>query len=147
MLTEGGYGLVIVTNQPAWAKGKTTKKNLLAVHEAVVDAVMSKGGKVLSSHICFHKAEDNCTCRKPKTGLLEEAFRSNYGSTREGSWMVGDGLTDIEAGASAGVRTAFLGARKCGMCQIMMEKGLNPDFWGPSLREFAEYILRNKKRS
>jgi len=147
MLTKGGYGLVIVTNQPAWAKGKTTQKNLLAVHEAVVNAVISKGGKVLSSYICFHKAEDNCACRKPKTGLLEEAFRSNNGSTRESSWMVGDGLTDIEAGASAGVRTAFLGVRKCDMCQIMTEKGSNPDFWGPSLMEFSEYILRNKKRS
>jgi len=145
MLVEGGYGLAIVTNQPAWAKGKTTQKNLLAVHEAVVNAVISKGGKVLSSHICFHKAEDNCDCRKPKTGLLEEAFISNHGSTKEGSWMVGDGLTDIEAGASAGVRTAFIGARKCDMCQIMMEKGLKPDFWGSSLMEFAEYILRNKK--
>lgn len=145
MLVEGGYGLAIVTNQPAWAKGKTTHKNLLAVHEAVVNAVISKGGKILSSHICFHKAEDNCACRKPRTGLLEEAFISNHGSTKEGSWMVGDGLTDIEAGASAGVRKAFIGARKCDMCQIMMEKGLKPDFWGASLMEFTEYILGNKK--
>lgn len=145
MLTREGYGLAIVTNQPAWAKGKTTKKNLVLVHEAVVNAVISKGGKVSSSHICFHRAEDNCACRKPKTGLLENAFNSNESSTREGSWMVGDGLTDIEAGASAGLKTAFIGTRKCDMCQIMMEKGLKPDFWGSSLMEFAEYILHINK--
>src|SRR5713101_5169445 len=54
-LTQAGYGVAIVTNQPAWAKKKTTRRNLEAVHEAVLAGVTRLGGRVLSSHICFHR--------------------------------------------------------------------------------------------
>ncbi|MGK5086328.1 HAD hydrolase-like protein [Bdellovibrionota bacterium FG-2] len=80
---------------------------------------------IQSSHICFHRSEDQCACRKPKTGLLEAAIEAHGGpaylkeifATGEnhllrasGLWMVGDGVTDIQAGASLGISTAFNGA-------------------------------------
>src|ERR1700722_17071549 len=76
LLTRAGFGIAIVTNQPAWAKNKTTRRNLELVHETITRAVQETGGTILSSHICFHRAEDGCECRKPRVGLLREAIAS-----------------------------------------------------------------------
>ena len=80
-LMDLGYGLAIVTNQPSAAKKKTTRANLEAVHRRVLSEAQREGGRILSSHICFHRAEDDCLCRKPRTGLLEEAWQANPGLT------------------------------------------------------------------
>jgi D-glycero-D-manno-heptose 1,7-bisphosphate phosphatase len=141
-LTEAGYTLAIVTNQPAAAKHKTTRASLEAVHEAVLARVTSAGGRVHSSHICFHKAEDGCDCRKPRTGLLREALAQNPDCDPRRSWMVGDGVTDIQAGQALGLRTAFLGPRKCDACKILAEKELHPLYWGAYLSDFAAHLLR-----
>ena len=82
-LNEAGFGVAIVSNQPSAAKGKTTRQNLDAVNEAVLDEIAKAGGTILSSHLCFHRAEDRCPCRKPRTGLLEEAFKKNSAYPRE----------------------------------------------------------------
>jgi D-glycero-D-manno-heptose 1,7-bisphosphate phosphatase len=132
-----GYGLCIATNQPSAAKGKTTRANLEAVHARVVREVEAQGARILSSHICFHRSEDRCACRKPKPGLLEAAFAANPTAEREGSWMVGDGVTDVEAGQALGLRTAFIGARRCDACRML--QGPQPTFWG-SLAAFADFL-------
>jgi histidinol-phosphate phosphatase family protein len=140
-LSAAGYGLAVVTNQPAAAKGKTTARNLAAVHETVVARAGRAGWRILSSHVCFHRAEDGCGCRKPRTGLLEEALAWHPGHPREGAWMVGDGVTDVQAGAALGLHTAFLGPRKCDACNLLGDRGLTPTWWGPDLRSFADYLL------
>lgn len=134
------FGLAIVTNQPAAAKGKTTHKNLLSAHEKVVTLVEEKGAKILSSHICFHRAEDLCSCRKPKTGLLEDAFNSNPTYSREGSWMIGDGVTDIQAGKALGLNTAFIGSKKWDIRRVFADADLEPTLWVENLKEFLEII-------
>jgi D-glycero-D-manno-heptose 1,7-bisphosphate phosphatase len=136
-LARLGYTLCIATNQPAAAKGKTTLANLEAVHARVVREVEAGGARIASSHLCFHRAEDHCPCRKPKTGLLEAAFAANPGATREGSWMVGDGVTDVEAGQALGLSTAFIGKRRCDACGIL--ERTPPSFFG-SLTAFAELL-------
>jgi histidinol-phosphate phosphatase family protein len=143
-LTAEGYGLAIVTNQPAAAKKKTTRINLERVHEKILAGVTRLGGRILSSHICFHRAEDGCSCRKPRTGLLEAALAQRPAQERNGAWMVGDGVTDVQAGAALGLRTAFLGPRKCDACKILSRCELNPTWWGPDLAAFTAYLLNHQ---
>jgi histidinol-phosphate phosphatase family protein len=163
-LTAAGFTLAIVSNQPAAAKNKTTRANLEAVHDTVLSRASQLGGRIASSHICFHRAEDGCTCRKPKPGLLREALARWIADCRteaeglrafrdpsicnlhsaicnEPVWMVGDGITDIQAGAALGLRTGFLGPRKCDACKVFRERGLSPTWWGADLREFADHVL------
>ena len=102
-LTWAGFGLAIASNQPASAKGKTTRAELQAVHAAVVLEATARGGVILSSHICYHRAEDACTCRKPATGLLADVFAQHAGYDRAASWMVGDRASDVLAGAAFGL--------------------------------------------
>lgn len=132
-----GFGLCIATNQPAAAKGKTTFANLHAAHARVVEIAQSQGARILSSHLCLHRAEDACDCRKPKTGLLKAAFEANPTAEPAGSWMVGDGVTDIEAGRTYGLKTAFIGTRRCDACRIL--ELTPPDYWG-SLAELTSWL-------
>jgi D-glycero-D-manno-heptose 1,7-bisphosphate phosphatase len=138
-LTQAGFLLAVVTNQPASAKNKTTRQNLEAVHDAVLQGACRLGGRIASSHVCFHKSEDGCSCRKPKPGLLLDAL-AHQGSGRD-AWMVGDGITDVQAGLALGLRTAFLGPRKCDACKIFRQHDLAPDWWGPDLPAFADELL------
>lgn len=114
-----GYLTAIATNQPSAAKGKTTQANLEAVQGEVIRLIESAGGTVINSQICFHKAEDGCECRKPKPGMLLEILRPFPQSIKASSWMVGDGITDVEAGNLAGLLTAFVGSKHCSNCRIM----------------------------
>jgi D-glycero-D-manno-heptose 1,7-bisphosphate phosphatase len=141
LLTHASFGIAIVTNQPAAAKKKTTWRNLEAVHAAVLARATSAGGRVLSSHVCFHRAEDRCDCRKPRTGLLRAAFAAHPDHDPGRSWMAGDGVTDVQAGAALGLRTAFLGPRKCDACKVFEGTGALLDFWGPDLPAFAAYLI------
>ena len=144
-LTEAGWILSVVTNQPAWAKGKTTRANLEATHEAVLQRVQAEGGRIESSFMCLHRSEDGCPCRKPRPTMLLQALE-RHRVPAERAWMVGDGVTDVQAGAAAGVRTAFLGPAKDDARRIFHDRGLVPDFWGSRLDELVRF-LENEPRA
>jgi D-glycero-D-manno-heptose 1,7-bisphosphate phosphatase len=141
-LTRAGFGLVVASNQPAAAKGKTTRAELEAAHAAVLAAATAEGGVVLSSHICFHRAEDGCACRKPATGLLEEAFARHPDCARAGSWMVGDRAPDVLCGAAFGLETAYLGDVDSAEYATLAARAVRPSFHGRDLRDFAQFLLR-----
>jgi D-glycero-D-manno-heptose 1,7-bisphosphate phosphatase len=140
-LTAAGFGLVIASNQPAWAKGKTTRADLEAAHAEVLRRATAAGGVILSSHICFHRAEDACRCRKPAIGLLEEAFARHADYPRDASWMVGDRAPDILAGAAFGLHTALLAEPGSPEAGELAAWGLRPSFQGRDLRDFARFLL------
>ncbi|MBI5496800.1 MAG: HAD-IIIA family hydrolase [Deltaproteobacteria bacterium] len=145
-LHEAGYLLSVVTNQPSAAKGKTTRANLEAVHARVLEVVTAGGARIHSSHVCFHRAEDGCACRKPRPGMLEDALRAS-GVPASAAWMVGDGVTDVEAGRAAGTRTGFIGPRKCDACRVLADRGLEPDWWGEDLGGFVDALLVGVRRA
>jgi D-glycero-D-manno-heptose 1,7-bisphosphate phosphatase len=140
-LTRAGYRLAVASNQPAFAKGKTSLDNLRRVHERVLELAESEGAVVSSSHLCFHRAEDACACRKPKPGLLLEALAGPPSALAERSWMVGDRATDVLAGTAAGVRTALLGDAAGRERGILLSMAIRPSFHGADLQEFTDYLL------
>ena len=144
-LSEGGYAVCIVSNQPANAKGKTTRENLERVHERVLKLAQAAGGKIDASFICFHKSEDNCACRKPKTGLLEAALKRYPDITRSDIWMVGDGVPDVQAGTALRLQTAYLGPEKSDAHRIFVEARCLPSIWEESLASFVNRLLKKEK--
>jgi len=139
-LTRAGFGLAIASNQPAAAKGKTTRAELQAVHAAIVLEATGAGGVILSSHICYHRAEDACTCRKPATGLLAEAY------DLASSWMVGDRAPDVIAGAAFGVQTALVGDVAREEREQLVARDLTPTFQGRDLRDLAAHLGVSDRR-
>jgi len=140
-LTQAGFGLAIASNQPAWAKGKTTRADLEAAHAEVLRVATAAGGVILSSHICYHRAEDACACRKPALGLLEEAFARHAQYDRASSWMVGDRAPDVLAGAAFGLQTALLADADSPELADLAARAVRPSFQGRDLRDFARFLL------
>lgn len=139
-LTKMGYMLAIVTNQPAATQGKTTKENLQAIHDVVVGKLENAGARIAGSYICFHRKEEKCDCRKPKPALLEKALK-DIGADPEKSWMVGDALTDVQAGKAANIKTAYLGPTKKEHIRVFEEHEVSlPDLWCSSLSDFVSKL-------
>lgn len=138
-LTDAGYGLAIATNQPAAAKGKTTRDALEGAHALILAESQREGGRILSSHICWHRSEDGCPCRKPKTKLLEDALAQHAEFDRAESFMVGDRGTDILAGAAAGLKTALLTDEA--LETVLPDAFVRPTFHGVDLRDFQRWLL------
>ena len=148
-LTAAGFGVVVASNQPAAAKGKTTRGELEAAHAAIVRDAQAAGGVILSSHICYHRAEDGCVCRKPGTGLLADAFARHPERRPAESWMVGDRAVDVLAGVAFGLRTAYLGDATLAIHEnewaTLAARGVRPSFCGTDLRDFVEFLLRGSR--
>ena len=145
-LTAAGFGLVIASNQPASAKGKATRAELDAVHAEVLRQAQVAGGVILGSHLCFHRAEDGCECRKPRTGLLVEAFARHPRRRPAASWFAGDRATDVLAGAAFGLQTALVTDAVAEELAALAGKGVTPTFVGDDLRAFADHVLSGSRR-
>jgi histidinol phosphatase-like enzyme len=108
---------------------------------------LGKKGAVLDGEFyCLHhprakvaRLKAVCDCRKPEPGLLIEAAEALNIDLNK-SWMIGDGLTDIEAGKKAGCRTILLGKIKCELCRLMDETGASPDFVAADLLEATRIV-------
>ncbi len=102
LLRAAGYLLIVVTNQPDVARGKTSKKSVEALNISLqerlpIDAIFP----------CYHDDSDHCNCRKPKPGLLLAAAQK-FNVNVAMSYMVGDRWRDIEAGLAVGCKTFFV---------------------------------------
>jgi D-glycero-D-manno-heptose 1,7-bisphosphate phosphatase len=103
LLKEGGYLLIVVTNQPDVARGWVSREAVDAVNGKLKELI-----EVDDILACFHTEKDQCECRKPRPGMLLEAAR-NYKIDLSSSWMIGDRYSDVEAGISAGCKTILIG--------------------------------------
>jgi D-glycero-D-manno-heptose 1,7-bisphosphate phosphatase len=142
-LTDAGYALAIASNQPAFAKGKTSLEALRQVQQRVLAEVQSAGAVISSSHLCFHRKEDGCACRKPQPGLLLEALAQQPDLDRKACWMVGDRATDVLAGVAAGVQTALLGDTSGQERLSLATNAVQPVFCGSDLRDFCRFVLED----
>lgn len=107
LLNRAGFSVIVVSNQRCIAKGLMTVADLEKMHERMIDFLARTGATVDGIHYCPHELEQSCNCRKPAPGMLLDAARS-HGIELSASWMIGDSDIDIEAGKSAGCKTARL---------------------------------------
>ena len=85
-------------------------------------------------YFCPHDIEDNCSCRKPKPGMLLKAAKDlNIDLAK--SYIIGDGSGDILAGQSAGCKTIFLGSS-----ELAKEWRIKPDFITENFSRILEYL-------
>jgi D-glycero-D-manno-heptose 1,7-bisphosphate phosphatase len=103
-LTEAGYRIVIVTNQRPVAWGIIDGEDLDRIHEDIQAAIEEVGGRVDAFRSCRDGFFDECACGKPEPGMLVSAAEE-LGLASEGSWMVGDKPSDVEAGRRFGADT------------------------------------------
>lgn len=117
-INESGYLAIVVTNQPVIARGEVSIEELDMIHNKLETLLGDKGAYIDALYYCPHHPDKGfageraeykivCDCRKPKPGMLIEAA-DDYNIDLRQSWMIGDGINDVEAGKAAGCRTAYI---------------------------------------
>lgn len=118
MFNQMGWLVIVVTNQPVIARGELTLKGLDNIHCKMETLLGRRGAYVNAIYFCPHHPEKGfpgecaeykieCTCRKPKPGMLLEAAE-RFHIDLASSWMAGDNERDMKAGELAGCHTAGL---------------------------------------
>ena len=102
---DQGWLLVVISNQPDAAKGKTTREALDETHRELLRRIDDSPD--MTFYYCFHSREERCACRKPGLSFVKDAA-AVYDIDLANSWFVGDSDTDIECGRNAGCRTALI---------------------------------------
>jgi D-glycero-D-manno-heptose 1,7-bisphosphate phosphatase len=103
-LSEAGFALVLVTNQAGIGLGYFKHEDFYQVNRAMFKAMAPSGAGLDKIFYCPHGVNDGCSCRKPKTGMIERGFEE-LELIREESWMIGDLISDIQAGKKANLKT------------------------------------------
>ncbi|MDB4962304.1 MAG: gmhB [Myxococcales bacterium] len=98
---QTSYKLVIISNQSGIARGKITEAEAEAVHARVIELFAASGVTFAGSYYCPHAPDAGCRCRKPAPGMLLDAA-AELGLDLATSVMVGDKVSDLEAGRAAG---------------------------------------------
>jgi D-glycero-D-manno-heptose 1,7-bisphosphate phosphatase len=120
-LQAAGMRLAIVTNQQGIGLGYYTVQDFIAVNQRLLRELGARGVRISKIYFCPHSLGEQCSCRKPATGMIVRAMR-DFGVAPEQTFLVGDSNDDMQAGADAGCQTVRVG-----------ETGLGPA---------AEQILR-----
>ena len=145
LLNQSGYRVVVVTNQPVIARGEATFDDIHNLH-ASLDMYLARSGAYVDSYfVCPHHTDAgfegeipelkmDCSCRKPKTGLLSEAML-NFPTNLDSCWMIGDTWRDRMAAENMGIR--YINVNRCN------NNGLSPtDFI--DLRGAVRHILGSR---
>jgi|HubBroStandDraft_1064217.scaffolds.fasta_scaffold50226_3 imidazoleglycerol-phosphate dehydratase/histidinol-phosphatase len=107
-LQAAGYKLVMVSNQDGIGSERFPRQHFELVHEFVLHLFNSQGITFDAVFICPHFAHEDCNCRKPRTGLVEEYLRRQP-MDRQRSAMIGDRATDLEFARALGIRGLRVG--------------------------------------
>lgn len=145
-LQHEGFELFLVSNQPDYAKGKTSLERIKAVHYAMSQIFHTEGIIFKEYYYCYHHPQGiiqeysfPCECRKPKPYFILQAT-SKFGIDLTNSWMIGDRDSDIECGKTAGVKTISIEYKHSAQTRGVV----SPDFSVANLKEAAKIILNDK---
>lgn len=128
-LVDKGFKLVIVTNQSGIARGLVKVENLDKIHQKIVEVLKNHNVEIYKIYYCPHLPEENCDCRKPKTGMVREI---EHLIDKERSFMVGDKEIDVVFGKNLSIKTILISKE---------DVQSNADFVVKNFSEAVELIL------
>ncbi len=106
-LKRAGFLLLVVTNQGAIGKGFYPVTDMENVHAALQGHLAPYHAQIDDFFYCPHREDEDCECRKPKPGMLLSA-RDKYAIKLEESYVVGDKISDLQAGKAVECRTVLV---------------------------------------
>ena len=142
LLTQAGYHIFVISNQAGVTKGLYSKETLDKMTDHMLTQARRQGGRIEKALYCLHTDAMNCSCRKPKDGLLKQATAGQK-VDKNNSYFIGDSLRDVKAGKLFGCKTilALSGREKlenAGSWDVL------PDFIAKNLLDAARHIVGNK---
>jgi UDP-glucose 4-epimerase len=139
-LRQAGFKLVVISNQSGVNRGIIPAGMLEQVHARLSELLAPAGGGIDRFELCVHRPDENCECRKPKPRLILDATQA-LGLDLSRSYMVGDKLSDLQAGRAAGCSASALVRTGDGARTERENTAPAADFTGDSLTEVVDWIL------
>jgi D-glycero-D-manno-heptose 1,7-bisphosphate phosphatase len=96
------FRIVLITNQSGIGRGLIPLETAVEINKRLVEIIERAGGRIDRVYMCPHKPSDQCNCRKPQPGMILQAAK-DLALDLENSILIGDALTDIQAGRKAGI--------------------------------------------
>lgn len=110
-LSDHGYKIYIISNQPGIARGMVSEKKLKIIHQNMKKELKKNGAKINGIYYCPHGWDEGCNCRKPKPGMLIQASRDHLIDLTK-TIFIGDDERDVIAGEAAGCKTFLVNKRR-----------------------------------
>lgn len=126
LLNQSGFRVALATNQSGIGRGLFDMATLNAIHDKMYRALGQFGGRIDALFYCPHSAEANCSCRKPKSGMIEDIAR-RFAIDLKTVYSVGDSLRDLQASAALGAQSILVLTGKG--TKTMEEGGLPEGTW------------------
>jgi D-glycero-D-manno-heptose 1,7-bisphosphate phosphatase len=145
-LNQAGLPVVVITNQSGVGRGYFPESLVNEVHEQMAQQLAAAGARVDGVYYCPHTSADNCTCRKPKTGMLDRAAREHALDLKR-SFVVGDRHGDVELARNVGARSILVrtGYGEGELAWHAARWPSQPDLVAQDLAEAADWILRHTR--
>jgi histidinol-phosphate phosphatase family protein len=106
-LTQAGHRIVVCTNQAGIARGTISIQTVEEIHRRMIESISEVGAKIEKVYYCPHDRDGDCSCRKPRPGMLLRA-RDELDIDLHDAVFIGDSITDIRAGLAAGIHTVLV---------------------------------------
>lgn len=152
-INESGMKCVVITNQSGVARGYFTEDLVSEVHRRIQDALRERGAHIDAFFYCPHHPTEGkapyrivCCCRKPEAGMLIAAAK-DMGINLKQSYMIGDSLKDMEAGAKGGakgilVRTGYGKEQE----KELICSPVRPSYIADDILEAVEWIIKGRHK-
>jgi D-glycero-D-manno-heptose 1,7-bisphosphate phosphatase len=145
LLNENGFVVIVASNQAGIAHGYYREEDAILFHQAMKENLAKEGAYIDAIYYCPHHPEAkieryrvDCDCRKPKPGMLTRAEKELNIDLKQ-SFIVGDKLSDIEAGKRAGCKTIMV--RTGQGVEELKSNEIDCDYVANDLYDAVQHIL------
>lgn len=138
-LNKNGYKVFVISNQAGVSKGIFTKENLDKITQKMLKGLKRIGAKLDGVYYCIHQQEENCACRKPKTGLIDLAKKEHNLDLRN-AFFIGDSIQDVLTAKSAKISSILVLSGKEKL-DNQNNWEVQPDYIFKDLSEAVDFIL------
>ena len=107
ILKEAGYKFIVVTNQSGIARGYYKIEDTENFNNKLVKTLSEEGIKIENTFYCPHCPSNECSCRKPKIGMLKKFLEGNQ-FDKKNSYVIGDKPSDIEFAKNLGINSVLI---------------------------------------
>ncbi|MFQ6673647.1 MAG: D-glycero-alpha-D-manno-heptose-1,7-bisphosphate 7-phosphatase [Fidelibacterota bacterium] len=144
-LAARGFRFVVVTNQSGIGRGIIKREAVEEIHSYIFDSFKGRDIPLLGIYYCDHGPDEGCRCRKPATGLFEQAA-TDHSIDLDTSYVIGDSIMDMVAGKRLGIKTVLVRTGNGKSCERDLPgMGIDVDYVGDSLADCARFILSREE--